>query len=377
MQLALILYKYFPYGGLQRDFARIVQQLQRRGHHCRVYCITWQGDELPGIDLRLVPIAAITHVRRNRRFLRRVQADLAADPVDGVVGFNKMPGLDVYYAADPCFVDKALTGRPWWYRLTARFRHFSLWERAVFEATATTEILLISATEQAGFARHYQTPAARLHLLPPGVSPDRRAPPDAAARRADMRLKLGLDDNEYTLLLVGSGFITKGLDRAIVGLAHLRAQYPQQRISLLVAGQDRSRRFRALARRQGVAHQVRFLGGRDDVPDLLLAADLLVHPARSEAAGNVLLEALVAGLPVVATGVCGYAGHIAAAGAGIVLPEPFSQEAFDAALAQGLEPGFRRRCRAGGLAYAASEDLYSLHASAADLIERAVAGRDD
>jgi UDP-glucose:(heptosyl)LPS alpha-1,3-glucosyltransferase len=372
VRLALLLYKYFPYGGLQRDFARIVAELQRRGHHCRVYCLAWQGDQLAGIDLRLVPVTALTNVGRNRRFLRWVQADLGADPVDGVVGFNRMPGLDVYFAADPCFVDKARQGRPWWYRLTPRYRHFAAWERAVFDPAADTEILLISATEQRKFEHYYHTPARRLHLLPPGVSRDRRAPPDAAAIRQQARESLGLVDSEYTLLMVGSGFITKGLDRAIAALARLQAQRPRQRMCLLVAGQDRERPFRLLARRKGVAQQVRFLGGRGDVPELLLAADLLVHPARSEAAGMVLLEALVAGLPVVVSGVCGYAGHIAAADAGIVLAEPFSEAGLDQALERALEPGFRERCRGNGLAYAAREDLYSMHSAAAGLIEQAV-----
>ena len=372
MRLALLLYKYFPYGGLQRDFARIAAELQRRGHHCRVYCLAWQGEQPADIDLRLVPVTALTNVGRNRRFLRWVQADLAADPVDGVVGFNRMPGLDVYFAADPCFADKARQGRPWWYRLTPRYRHFSAWERAVFDPAAATEILLIAATEQRKFERYYHTPARRLHLLPPGVSQDRRAPPDAAAIRKRTREQLGLVDSEYTLLMVGSGFITKGLDRAISALARLQAQQPQRRMCLLVAGQDRERSFRLLARRKGVAQQVRFLGGRDDVPELLLAADLLVHPARSEAAGMVLLEALVAGLPVVVSGVCGYAHHIAAAEAGTVLPQPFSEAEFDAALAQALDPAYRERCRDNGLAYAARTDLYSMHVTAAGLIEQAV-----
>ena len=373
VRLALLLFKYFPYGGMQRDFARIAAELQRRGHHCRVYCLSWQGEHLAGVDLRLVPAGGITNVRRSQHYLRRVQADLAADPVDGVIGFNRMPGLDVYFAADPCFLDKARRGRPWWYRLTPRFRHFARWERAVFEPAAATEILLIAATEQRKFEHCYHTPAARLHLLPPGIAGDRRAPPDAPAVRAQARESLGLVDSEYTLLAVGSGFVTKGLDRAIGALARLQAQQPQRRLCLLVAGQDREQPFRLLARRLGVARQVRFLGGRDDIPALLLAADLLVHPARSEAAGRVLLEALVAGLPVVATAACGYAGHIASAGAGIVLPEPFREADFDAALVRAQDPGFGARCRRNALAYAAREDLYSMHDTAARLIEQAVA----
>ena len=52
MQLAFLLYKYFPYGGMQRDFRRFVEESQKRGHACRVYYISWQGEELADADLR-------------------------------------------------------------------------------------------------------------------------------------------------------------------------------------------------------------------------------------------------------------------------------------------------------------------------------------
>jgi L-malate glycosyltransferase len=60
-----------------------------------------------------------------------------------------------------------------------------------------------------------------------------------------------------------------------------------------------------LAARLGIAHRVRFLGFRDDVSDLLAAADLLVLPSRWEGMPNVVLEAMVSGLPVVATRAAG------------------------------------------------------------------------
>ncbi len=43
MTLAFILYKYFPFGGLQRDFMRIALECQRRGHDIRVYTLIWEG----------------------------------------------------------------------------------------------------------------------------------------------------------------------------------------------------------------------------------------------------------------------------------------------------------------------------------------------
>jgi UDP-glucose:(heptosyl)LPS alpha-1,3-glucosyltransferase len=375
MRLAFLIYKYFPYGGLQRDLARFVVELQRRGHDCRVYCTAWQGATLPAVALHIAPAVSGSNVRRNEHFLQWVQADLAADQVDGVIGFNKMPGLDVYYAGDPCFIDNALHTRSPVYRLGWRFRHFAAWERAVFDPAGSTQILLLSASELRKFEQHYQTPSERLHLLPPGVTPDRRRPPDAVSRRAVARHGLGLAHDVHTLLFVGSGFVTKGLDRAIRALAMLRVAHPGRELRLLVAGQDRAGRFALLARRQQLQDQVTFLGGRDDISDLMLAADVLVHPARSEAAGIVLLEALVAGLPVVASAACGYAHHIAAADGGLVLPEPFSQHALERALSQTLDKAFLQQCRENSLAYAEREDLYSLHSAGADLIEQTIRGK--
>lgn len=370
MRLAFVLYKYFPYGGMQRDFKRFVQESQKLGHHCRVYYISWQGEVIAGAELRQVPVSAMSNHRRNVRFSQWVHSDLARDPVDGVIGFNKMPGLDAYYAADSCYLDKANSEHSWWYRRGSRFRHFSDYEQAVFSVDSDTQILLISETEKAKFKHHYHTPEERMHMLPPGISMSRKAPADHARRRQESRKALGLDDCDHVLLFVGSGFIKKGLDRAIQSLANLAKTMPEKNIRLLVVGQDKETRFRRLATRLNVAKQVEFLGGRDDIPDLLLAADALIHPAKDEAAGIVLLEALVAGLPVLVTDICGYAHHIELANAGVVLGLPFQQLDLDRAVEQSLDPQFRVSCTEHALRYAQHEDLYSMHRTGALLIQK-------
>ena len=372
MRLAFLLYKYFPYGGMQRDFRGFLEELRGRGHECRIYYIEWEGDRPPGVDLRRVRASAPSRHRRNERFLARVQADLAADPVDGVIGFNRMPGLDIYFAADPCYLDMALTERSRLYRRGGRFRHFAAAERAVFGPESGTHILLISATERAKFEHHYHTPPERMHMLPPGVSLDRRRPEDATQRRRAMRESLAIDTGEYVLLFLGSGFATKGLDRAIRALARVRNEQPSVSPRLLVVGSGKQRSYHHLARREGVRDVTTFLGARSDVTDLLLAADVLVHPARTEAGGTVLLEALVAGLPVVTTAACGYAPHIEKGRAGIVLPAPFAQEALDRAVLRMLDGVFRAECRRSGLLYAELTDLYSMHSVGAALIEQLV-----
>jgi UDP-glucose:(heptosyl)LPS alpha-1,3-glucosyltransferase len=370
MQLAFTLFKYFPFGGLQRDFLRIALACQARGHAIRVYTLSWQGEVPAGFEVVTVPVRALTNPRRYEKFAARVKHDLARRPADRVVGFNKMPGLDVYYSADPCYEDKARRLRNPLYRLSGRYRHFAAFERAVFGPGSHAQILTIAPAQQAAYAQYHGTPARRFHLLPPGIARDRRAPADAAEIRQAFRREFGLGEQDLLLLQVGSGFKTKGLDRSLKALASLPpALKPHAR--LIAIGQDAPRPFVRQARALGVDAQVTILPGRDDIPRFLLGADLLIHPAYAEAAGMVLLEAVVAGLPVLTTAVCGYAHYVEQAGAGLVLPEPFAQEALNRALAAMLADAAARQGWArNGLAFAAQADIYSMPERAADLILR-------
>ena len=368
MQLAFCLYKYFPYGGLQRDFLRIARECQSRGHAIRVYALEWTGVVPDGFELVRVPVGAFWNHRRYARFTEWVGNDLTRRPVDRVVGFNKMPGLDAYYAADPCFEHKARTLRKPLYRLSPRYRHFSAYERAVFGPQSTTRLMMISDVQMELFIRYYGTPRERFFLLPPGIAPDRRAPPDADAIRSAFRAEFGLGAEDLLLVQIGSDFPRKGLDRSIRALAALPAAL-RRRTRLIALGADDATRFNALATSLGVAAQVSIPGGRDDVPRFLLGADVLMHPARHENTGTVLLEALVAGLPVLATETCGYSSHIRDADAGCVVPDPFDQGVLDRMLADMLgDDAARSHWRRNALDYAEHTDLYSMPERAADII---------
>ena len=111
------------------------------------------------------------------------------------------------------------------------------------------------------------------------------------------------------------------------------------------------------------------MGGRSDVPDFLLGADLLLHPARKENTGTVILEAMVAGLPMLVTAICGYAKHVTQSMAGRVIASPFQQQHLNKSLAEMLLHD-KKTWSEHALAYASSEDLYSMPEKAAEAIER-------
>jgi UDP-glucose:(heptosyl)LPS alpha-1,3-glucosyltransferase len=374
MKIVFCLFKYFPYGGLQRDFLRIAQECQRRGGSITVYTLSWEGPVPEGFDVRIVPVRALNNHRRVKKFSDYVRSSIVRHQSSMiVVGFNKMPGLDVYYAADACYKEKSLTQRGWFYRLGARYRLYTAFEEAVFGAESSTRILMISKTQEPFFVKHYGTPSSRMHFLPPNIARDRVAPPEAPAIRVAFRQANRLDDSVKLLVQIGSGFIKKGVDRSIRAVAAL-PEAVRRKTVLWVVGKDRKDRFERLARELGVGDRVVFTGGRDDIPQILLGADLMLHPAYDENTGTVLLEAVAAGLPVLCTEVCGYGSHIKAASCGLLTPEPFDQTVLNCQLEKLLTDGELPELSARALAYARTNDIYSMHEKAADVICSEVGG---
>lgn len=371
MKLGFLLFDYFPYGGLQRDCLKIVGLCARRSHAVTIFTRTWQGDRAEGVSVEMFGRHGLSNVGRNRAWLKQLAATLPQRGLDGIIGFNKLPGIDVYYGSDPCYVAKIRRLKSAWFRLLPRFRHFSALEESVFRRGGRAEVLLLTPHEIPLYQEYYQTEQDRFHVLPPGIQRVEFSEHRRQEARQRLREQHGWPRDERLLLLVGSGFRVKGLDRAIAALASLPAALKAQS-RLVVIGQNRSGEFALQARRLGIGDRVTFLGGRDDVPDWLLAADALVHPAYSESAGMILLEAMTAGLPVLTTDTCGYAFHVERAEAGIVLPSPFRQEDCDRALAEMLTSDRVPAWRANGVAYAAREDLYSCHERAVEIIETTV-----
>ena len=369
LKLAFCLYKYFPYGGLQRDFLKIALSCQQQGHQIRVYTLGWQGDVPVGVKVMIVPVSAITNHSLYERFSDWVQENLSLDPVDVVVGINKMPGLDVYYAADSCYEEKANSQRSWIYRLLPRYRHFSRYEKAVFGRASKTQILMISKVQKPFFDRHYQTQEGRIQFLPPGISRDRVAPDDVAQRRRVKRAELGLNDDEKMLLMVGSGFVKKGLARALYSVRAL-PRVERRKVRFFVIGEDNPVRFKHLIFLLGITQNVTILSGQDDIPDFMFAADLLILPALDEAAGIVLLEAVVAGLPVLTTENCGYAHYITDSDMGAVIPMPFEQKVLNKKLGIMLRDKNRSAWVEKGRRFAESASIYSLHQNASQTIEQ-------
>jgi len=369
MKLAFCLFKYFPFGGLQRDFLKIAKACEARGHEIHVITMSME-DKLPNtFNIHLLACKGFQNHQHCEGFAKQLKLLLEKSNYDIVIGFNKMPYLDLYYAADVCYQARTKKMRHIFYRLLPRYQTLVSLEKSIFEPGAKTKILYLAENQRQEYVDYYQTEQERFHLLSPGIEKKHITKSCAEEIRLQMRSLYNIHHDEFLLLMIGSGFKTKGLDRALISIASLPIQL-RERCHFFIIGQDRAKQFIKLSHYLQINNQIKFLGGRHDVSNFLIAADLLLHPAYHETAGIVLLEALSCGLPILTVDICGYANHISQADAGIVLNSPFCQKTCNQQLLNMLTSSYRDTWRKNALAYAKETDLYNLAHHAVNFIEQ-------
>ena len=327
-KIAITLFKYFPYGGLQKDFLGIAEELYKRNYTLKVFTRSWSGEIPAWLDVMEIGENGFTNASKDRKFVDEVFEGINKFNPEIVFGFNKMPGLDLYFAADTCFAKHSIN-KHFLQRFTKRFKQSIEFETEVFSNKSLTKILLLNNRQKDEFKDIYQTPEERMQVIPPGIKRDW-----LDAMSIDMHEELQIPPNDKILLFVGSDFFRKGLDRAILGLLYLKNKNIPA--TLVVIGDDNEKGYLDLIKDSDVQSKIKFMGPRDDVASFMKSADLLVHPAREEAAGNIIIEAIVSGLPALASKEVGFSEEILKFKSGSVLEHNFSQDAFNSLLEETL-----------------------------------------
>ena len=305
MRVALVRQRYNPYGGAERFIERALPALERVGAELTLIARNaegWGARRFLAVD----PFH-IGNTWRDASFARAARRAWESGGFDLVQSHERIAGCAIYRAGDGVHAEwleirRAALGpasgsvQNFGIALNPYHRYACDVEQRMFAHPALRAVICNSAMVRGEIERHFGVAPHKLHLIYNGVDLEHFHPRERTALRAAGRAELGVGENEFLFLFVGSGFWRKGLDAAIGALAHCA----DERFRLAVAGRDRqAERFAGQVRAAGLARRVEFLGGREDVRPLYAAADCFILPTRYDPFPNTVLEALAMGLPAI------------------------------------------------------------------------------
>lgn len=200
--------------------------------------------------------------------------------------------------------------------------------------------------------RHGRVARERIVRIYYGLDPEpfERAAREASPRRDALRAELGLRPDDVVLVCVARFAPQKAHDVLLRAFARARREEP--RLALLLVGDDPFGdgrvRAEALAAELALGPRAVFAGIRRDVPALLAASDAFVMCSLWEGLGLVFLEAMAAGLPVLATRVSAVPEVVVEGRTGLLVPPSDDAALAAAMLALARDPSLRARLGAAG-----------------------------
>lgn len=302
-------------GGTERSTAVLLPRLRELGVDPLVVCLLHrdEGDEQrvrdDGFDVRILRAGRTdARVRELRGLLRAErpdlvhtaiwEADLAGRLAAAGTGVPVLCSLVNTPYAPARLADPNVTA---WKLRVLRELDAATGRAFVTRFHAVTEGVALDATHT------LRIPRERITVVERGRDPGalgRRTP----ARRAAARAGLGLAEGDELVLAVGRQEHQKAHPQLVEAIARLAPRRPG--LVLAVAGRrgNATAELEATIDRLGVGDRVHLLGHRDDIPDLLAAADVFAMPSWYEGTAGAAIEALALEAPIVASDLDGTVG---------------------------------------------------------------------
>lgn len=321
MKIAVIRKKYTFHGGAEGFSKGFINLLVKQGHEVHIYASQWEkGEAKKNIFFHRVPAVTFNSFLRDITFALFSRQQLAGASYDIIQSHDKTLYQDIYRAGDGCH-------REWlrqrWKRTGFAGRVSMLlnpyhWlilglERSIFQGHRYRKIIAISEMVKRNILDNYPVLPEDIAVIYNPVDLEKYNPSNQERFRAEIRKNYGIGMKDIVFLFVGSGFERKGV-RYLIEAAELL----DNKITVMVVGKGSAEKFQSLVRKQ----QVIFCGPQKHVEQYYAAADAFVFPTIYEPFGNVHLEALASGLPVITTKNSGASEIVENGKSGFVVSEP-------------------------------------------------------
>jgi glycosyltransferase involved in cell wall biosynthesis len=359
MRVVMVIQKYYPFvGGAERQLQQLSARLKARG--VEVSVLTRRYGNLPAFEIvdgvpvhRLPapgpkPLAALIFIASALWRIRQlhpqvVHAHELLSPATVALNAKRLFGSRA--------VAKVLGGGK--NGDISKIRERS-GEARMRDLRENLDAFIAVSREIDGELEQAGVQAEKRFYIPNGVDTERFAPL-AAEDKTHIRMDLGLDPTAPTVVYIGRLHPAKRVDLLLEAWPVVRASHPSARLLVIGSGEEEP------ALRAMQVAGVDFLGQKEEVLPYLRAADVYVLPSSREGLSNSMLEALAAGLPVIATAVGGTPDVIRHEQDGLLIP-PDDGDALQSALLRLLgDVQLQKQLGAQGRARIVAE--YSLEAA--------------
>jgi glycosyltransferase involved in cell wall biosynthesis len=335
-------------GGTERHILRLAIGLREAGWDVVVYCLWKEGSFIPRFVGAGIPVFGshqkpsktphylVGALRELTGFLRHRQPDIAHC-------YLTMPGAVGALAARLASVPVVITTR----RNVLAFRgRARIQNRAVMAVSDRLSDRVVAVCETAAdHARAEGTPSRKVVVIPNGVETH------------PTRQRRGLFGDASPIFGTVAALLPKKGHVFLVDAIPVVSESCPGALFVLVGDGPERPALELRAQQLGVAERLLFLGVRDDVEEILAELDAFVLPSLYEGLPNSVLEAMAAGVPVIATRVGGVP-EIVQDGVSGLLAEPASPPALAAAMVRlARDEGLRRRLAENALAFVATRSV--------------------
>ncbi len=374
MKLVFVKKNFSIHGGVEKYMKTLLDHLiltdKDKKHKAEIHVIAKKWVDSPGIIFHTVNPLSLGSFLSAISFNSAVHKKIEELKPDCTISFERTTCQDIYRAGEGCHKE--------WLKIRKKIE--LLWKRLSFSInplhitmlkiekklfSESKLIIAISEMVKSQIMQNYNIPDNKIKVIYNGVDLKKFSPENSKLYRSEIRGKYFITDDTKLILFVGSGFERKGLGTAIKAVSFLqnKNQMPDKwKIKLMVIGKGNVKKYQSLAVKYKINDKILFIEPQKDIERLYAASDIFVLPTIYDPFGNVIIEAMASGLPVITTRSSGASELIKNGEEGFVLENPTDSntlaEYMNKALFSQKSMGEKARLKAENYPIAKAADEY-------------------
>jgi UDP-glucose:(heptosyl)LPS alpha-1,3-glucosyltransferase len=320
MKIAIVVREYHRHGGISKGTAEVAERLVKLGHEIHIFTSKWMDVKDNRVIFHKVPIVRLGFLEKSvlykiNKFLQGLTFLITSKILVNYRNFDivqvkgdSLAKFDIV-SAHSChkawlkIARKEIKNPIDWIMKNLNPHHWRilLTEKLNYKKGNYKKIVAVSYGVKKEIMQCYNVLEEDIVVIPNGIDLEEFNPKNRSLYFEEVRKEYNIPLDYFVLLFIGYEFRRKGLEFVIKAIAKIK----NEKIKLIVVGNDNKKPYEKLAKDLGVLDKVIFVGQQTKVNKFYAASDIFVFPTFYEAFSHVTLEAIASGLPLLTTKVNG------------------------------------------------------------------------